>query len=80
MKADDFSFPLPSGTRATNIAVTGGFDTVDGSVEALFDSTNQVTANEYETSLSGKVKEGGQVKAESISGGLLITFHYFGDR
>ena len=80
MKTDDFRFPLPPGTRATNLVVTGGFDTVNGSVEARFDSTNQVTADEYETSLSGKVQNGGQVKAQSIPGGLLITFHYFGDR
>ena len=80
MKTDDFRFPLPLGTRATNLVVTGGFDTVNGSVEARFDSTNQVTAHEYETSLSGKIQDGGQVKAQSIPGGLLITFHYFGDR
>jgi hypothetical protein len=80
MKADDFRFPLPPGTRATNLLVTGGFDTVDGSVEARFDSTNQVTAHEYETSLSGKIQDGGQVKAQSIPGGLLISFHYFGDK
>jgi len=80
MKADDFHFPLPPGTRATNLVVTGGFDSVDGSVEARFDSTNQITAHAYETSLSGKIQDGGQVKAQSIPGGLLITFHYFGDR
>ena len=80
MKTDDFRFPLPQGTRAANLIVTGGFDTVDGSIEALYDSTNQVTAHEYETSLSGKIQHGGQVKVKSISGGLLITFHYFGDR
>jgi hypothetical protein len=33
MKADDFRFPLPLGSRATNLVVTGGLDTVDGSVE-----------------------------------------------
>ncbi len=80
MKADDFRFPLPPGARATNLVVTGGFDSVDGIVEAQFDSTNQVTAHEYETSLAGKIQAGGQVKAQSVSGGLLITFHYFGDR
>jgi hypothetical protein len=41
---------------------------------------NQVTAHEYETSLSGKIQEGGQVNAQNIQGGLLITFRYFGDR
>jgi hypothetical protein len=34
MKADDFRFPLPPGSHATNGNVSGGFDTVDGSVEA----------------------------------------------
>lgn len=32
MKGDDFRFPLPAGSRATNLMVTGGFDTADGSV------------------------------------------------
>ena len=80
MKADDFRFPLPPGSRAVNPVVTGRFDTVDGSVEARFESTNQVTASEYENWLSGKVPVGGQVRAQTISGGLLIKFHYFGDR
>ncbi len=80
MKADDFRFPLPPGSRAANPAVTGGFDTVDGSVEARFDGTNRVTASEYEDWLSGRVPVGGQVTAQTISSGLLITFHYFGDR
>ena len=80
MKADDFRFPLPSSSRATNLVVTGGFDTVDGSVEARFEGTNQVTASEYERSLSGKVQTGAQITAEAIPGGLLIKFHYFGDK
>lgn len=80
MKADDFRFPLPPGSRATNAVVTGGFDTVDGSVEARFDGNNRVTASEYETSLSGRVQVGGQITAQSIPEGLLIKFHYFGDR
>lgn len=80
MKADDFRFPLPPGTRAANPAVAGGFDTVDGSVEAQFEGTNRVTASEYEDSLSGKVQVGGQITAQTIPGGLLIKFHYFGDR
>src|SRR5690242_8515697 len=46
MKADDFRFPLPPGSRAVNPVVTGGFDTVDGSVEARFESTNRVTPGE----------------------------------
>jgi len=80
MKADDFRFPLPSGSRATNLVVSGGFDTVDGSVEARFDRTGGMTAAEYQSFLAGKVQEGGQVTAQTIAGGLLIKFHYFGDR
>jgi hypothetical protein len=80
MKADDFRFPLPPESRAVNPVVTGGFDTVDGSVEARFESTNQMTAGEYENWLSGKVPVGGRVTAQAISGALLIKFHYFGDR
>jgi hypothetical protein len=80
MKADDFRFPLPPGSRAVSLVVKGGFDTVDGSVEARFESTNQITASQYEGWLSDKVQAGGQVTAQAISGGLLIKFHYFGDR
>jgi hypothetical protein len=80
MKADDFRFPLPAGARAVNPVVTGGFDTVDGTIQARFDGTNGVTAGEYEGSLSGKVQVGGQITAQAIPGRLLIKFHYFGDR
>ena len=80
MKADDFRFPLPPGSRAVNPVVTGGFDTADGSVEARFGGSNGVTAGEYENWLSGKVQVGGQITAQTIPGGLLIKFHYFGDR
>jgi len=80
MKADDFRFPLPRGSRATNAVVTGGFDTVEGSVEARFDDTNRITAGEYETSLLGGVQVGGQITVQTIPEGLLIRFHYFGDR
>ena len=80
MKADDFRFPLPRGARATNLVITGGFDTADGSVEARFDGTNRVTPSEYEDFLSGKVQVGGQISAQPTQGGLLIKFHYFGDR
>ena len=79
MKADDFSFPLPSGSRAKNpILTSGGFDTVEGTVEACFESTNHVTAHEYLKSL--KLQAGGQVTAGTIPGGLLIRFNYFGDK
>jgi hypothetical protein len=80
MKADDFRFALPLGSRATNLVVTGVFDSVDGSVEARFESTNQVPADEYERWLSGKLQFGGRVSAKEIAGGLLIEFHYFGDK
>jgi hypothetical protein len=80
MKADDFRFPLPPGSRGTNAIVSGGFDTVDGTVEARFDGSNQMTAGEYESWLLGKVQIGGQITAQPTSGGLLIKFHYFGDR
>ncbi|MCU1292636.1 MAG: hypothetical protein JWP08_1486 [Bryobacterales bacterium] len=80
MKADDFRFPLPPGSRAVNPVLTGGFDTVEGSVEARFDGTNRITASEYEAFLSGKVQIGGWITAQTISEGLLIKFHYFGDR
>src|SRR5436190_9246455 len=57
MKADDFRFPLPPGSRGTNAIVTGGiFDTIDGTVEAQFDSTNMATASEYLAFLAGKVE------------------------
>ena len=80
MKADDFRFPLPVGSRATNMVVTGGFDTVRGSLEACFDQTNGMTAGEYESFLSGKVQVGGRVTAETLPGGLLIKFEYCGDQ
>ena len=80
MKADDFCFPLPPGSRALRpIIKLGGFDTVDGTVEAQFDKSPHVTASEYEKSLSGRLKVGGRVTATPIPGGLLIKFYYFGD-
>ena len=80
MKADDFRFPLPPGCHVENPVISGGFDTVDGSVEARFESTNHMTASEYKEHLSGNVQTGGQISARTIPGGMLIKFHYFGDR
>ena len=80
MKADDFRFSLPRGSHAEHPVISGGFDAVDGSVEARFEGTNLVTASEYESFLSGSVQVGGQVTARTTPGGLLIKFHYFGDR
>jgi hypothetical protein len=81
MKADDFRFPLPPGSRAANpVIASGGFDTVDGTVEARFDGTNRPTAAEYKGWLSGKVQVGGEIHVQTTPEGLLIKFHYFGDR
>jgi len=81
MKADDFRFPLPPGSRAVPpIIISGGFDTVDGTVVAWFDNSNHVTPGEYENWLSSRLQVGGYVTAESASGGLSIKFHYFGDK
>src|SRR5690349_9137271 len=49
MKADDFRVPRPPGSRATNAVVSGGFDTVDGSVEARLEDSRQMSAGEYES-------------------------------
>jgi hypothetical protein len=44
MKADDFRFPLPPESRVLPpIILSGGFDTVDGSVEVRFERSNPVT-------------------------------------
>jgi len=43
MKADDFRFPLPPGSRVMNPVVTGGSDAVEGSGEAFVQSTDQGT-------------------------------------
>ena len=59
---------------------SGCFDCVDGSVEARFERSHQVTPGEYESWLSSRLQVGGYVTAESVPGGLLIKFHYFGDR
>ena len=81
MKADDFRFPLPKGSSAVlPIVISGGFDTVDGSVEVRFENSNQVTPIQYESWLSSRLQLGGSVTADSVPGGLLIKFHYFGDK
>jgi hypothetical protein len=81
MKADDFRFPLPPGSEGANPVInSGGFDTIGGSIEARFQNSKQMTSDEYGKWLAGKVPVGGQVAAQSVSGGLLIKFHYFGDR
>lgn len=81
MKADDFRFPLPPGSRVVPpIIISGGFDTVDGSVEIRFEGTNQLTADEYQKWVSRRLQVGGSIEAHSMPEGLSIAFHYFGDR
>jgi hypothetical protein len=81
MKADDFRFPLPPESRVLPpIILSGGFDTVDGSVEVRFERSNPVTPIDYESWLSGRMQVGGYVTADSVPGGLSIKFHYFGDK
>jgi hypothetical protein len=80
MKADDFRFPLPPGSRAFNPIVTsGGFDTIEGSLEARFESSNHITSSEY-LRLLGKLQAGGDVSPMTIPEGFRIRFRYFGDR
>lgn len=81
MKADDFRLPLPLGMRAMPPIITsGGYDWVDGSVEVRFDSSNRVWAGEYARWLPNKLQVGASATVEQIPGGMLIKFHYFGDK
>jgi hypothetical protein len=81
MKADDFRFPLPPESQLKPpIIISGGFDTVDGSLEVRFGGSNEVTPSDYESWVAKRLQVGGQVTAESVPGGLAIKFHYFGDR
>ena len=82
MKADDFRFPLPSGGISVDPAITsGGFDAVEGSVEVLFSGKDHMSPQQYEKWLSDRLQIGGWVTAtESPSGGILISFSYFGDK
>jgi hypothetical protein len=81
MKAEDLRFPLPSGSVGTNgKIINGGFDTVEGTIEARFSSTNHITEAGYQRLLTGNVQEGAQIDLENIPQGFLIKFSYFGDR
>ena len=81
MKADDFWLPLPAGFRAMPPVVTdGGYDCVDGSVEVRFEGSDVRTPIQYEAWLSHRLPLGANVTAHSVPGGLLIKFHYFGDK
>ena len=81
MKSDDFRFSLPRGAHAlTPTLISGGFDWVDGMVEARFESSKQVTSAEYEAWLSRRLQTGAEVRVLPVPGGMLIKFHYFGDK
>jgi hypothetical protein len=81
MKADDFRLPLPPGSHAfTPIITTGGFDWVDGTVQIQFGTSNLITPAGYDHWLSGRLPAGASVSAEPIQKGLMIKFHYFGDK
>lgn len=80
MKADDFHLALPPGYRAmTPIITHGGFDSVDGSVELRFDSSNGVSTGCGSWMPSG-LQVGASVNFDQSPKGLLIKFHYFGDK
>ena len=79
MKADDFWLPLPPGYRAMPPIITsGGFDWVEGNVEVHLNSSNRVWAGE--SWLPNRLQAGPSVTVNQISEGLLIKFHYFGDK
>jgi hypothetical protein len=81
MKADDFRLPLPTGFRAMPPVVTaGGYDWVDGSVEVRFDRSSGGGAGEYARWLPNRLQVGGSATVEQIPDGMVIKFHYFGDR
>ena len=81
MKADDFYLPLPHGCRATPPTIaSGGFDWVDGSVEVNVDISNRASTLEYAGWLQKNLQVGGSATVEQIPRGMLIKFHYFGDR
>jgi hypothetical protein len=81
MKADDFRLPLPPGYRAmAPIITSGGFDWVDGSAELRFDSNNPVGSRELVGWQPDNLQVGASVTVDQVPGGMLIKFHYFGDR
>jgi hypothetical protein len=81
MKADDFRFSLPPGSRplTTNIA-SGGFDWVDGSVEVQIQNSSTMNPIDYQSWISSRLQVGGWITTEVIPEGLLVKFHYFGDK
>jgi|SRR5580658_3781538 hypothetical protein len=81
MKADDFRLPLPLGYRALNPIITSGcFDSVDGTVELRVDSSNHVGQGEFTGWQPNNLQVGAQVTVDQIPGGMLVKFHYFGDK
>ncbi len=81
MRADDFRFPLPRGASVRRAVLDSGcFDSVDGKVEVELNGDAEVTARQYTSWIEGRLPTGGGVSAESIPGGLMIRFSYFGDR
>jgi hypothetical protein len=81
MKADDFRLPLPPGFRAMPPVITdGGFDWADGSIELRFDSSNRVGTGDFSGWQPNRLQVGASVIVDAMPGGMLIKFHYFGDR
>ena len=70
MKADDFRFPLPPGSRVISSVVTGGFDTVNGNVSVDFPVTVQ---GRITRELSVNLGSGGAtVRAMTTNGGVRL--------
>ena len=83
MKGDDFRLPLPpEGTVSESSIESGGYDTVAGSVLVTFLGGQSISPQKYEKWLKGKVQTGGWVAAttDRKSGGILVSFSYFGDK
>jgi hypothetical protein len=81
MKADDFRLPLPAGLHARPpVIIAGGYDWVDGSVELRYDGSSGIGAGEYARWLPNRLQVGGSATVEHIPGGIVIKFHYFGDK
>ncbi|HEV7403524.1 MAG TPA: hypothetical protein VGO11_11375 [Chthoniobacteraceae bacterium] len=81
MRADDFRFPLPRGSRARPpVLESGSFDQVKGRIEVELNDANERVAMLYTESMRKSVPRGGYVFASPIPGGLQISFQYFGDR
>ena len=83
MKADDFRFTLPLGAVAMSPQLlSGGFDTVEGTVEAHFQDGVTISSEEYQKLVRKELQAGGWIIVKSIpsSQALLLSFSYFGDK